>query len=418
MRGLYSLVLILLFPIFALSAIKRYRRSGDKRLLKQPFGISHPKGPFDVWIHAVSVGESRAVFPLLKKWKALNPNIRILMTTTTPTGAEQVMKHSPIEVTHAYLPFDYPWFLKAFLKQTKPSQTVIVETELWPNLFAACQAQNIPISVINARLSAKSARNYGKLSGLFRPLLKSAQTIFTRDALDTERFLHIAPDAHVNTLGNIKDDLEIPKALPAKVKIIQAQLGQRPVWLAASTHEGEEAELIKAHLTLLKTHPNALLILVPRHPERSQSVLELAEKAGLTAQLRSTQPSPEQLKSAQILLVDVMGELLLWYGVAPAAFIGGSWVPVGGHNFLEAVAMDCLVASGESLHNFESIAQDYQNQQALTLVKNPLELSDFIQHAWNKSPASQTQLQHAQDLWAQRQPVVDTLLQKLNSNFS
>ena len=412
MRIVYSLVLVLLFPVFVWSAIKRYRRSGDIQVLKQPFSIDVPQGPFDVWIHAVSVGESRAVFPLLEKWQRLNPNIRILMTTTTPTGAEQVRHHSPVQVTHCYLPFDYPWFLKRFLTITQPKQAVIVETELWPNLFATCSSKSIPVSVINARLSEKSARNYEKLSGLFRPLLESAQTIFTRDELDTQRFLRIAPNANVETLGNIKDDLEIPKALPAKVKVMQVQIGNRPVWLAASTHEGEEALLIEAHCRVLQEQPNTLLILAPRHPDRAQSVFDLAEEQDLTVVRRSTQSNPDQLSQAQLLLVDVLGELLLWYGVSPIAFVGGSWVPVGGHNFLEAVAMDCAVISGPHLHNFEAIAEHYQSASAIRIVQNPTELSKVL---LSPTEVIQTQTQRAREIWAQRKPVVDTLLQKLTA---
>jgi 3-deoxy-D-manno-octulosonic-acid transferase len=272
------------------------------------------------------------------------------------------------QVHHVYAPYDLPGAVARFLRRTQPRAAVIMETEIWPNMVQMTARRGIPVVLANARLSARSARGYQRLSGLSRPVIQAFSRIVAQGQDDAERFLSIG--AHADQLrvsGSIKFDVAIPDTLRQHARQTREQFGQdRPVWIAASTHDGEDSILLDAHQRVLKQQPDALLVLVPRHPERFDAVAKLVAAKGLRCQRRSTESaiSPD----TQVLLGDTMGELLLLLGTADIAFIGGSLVPRGGHNSLEAAAWGLPVLAGPSDFNFAQISELLQTAGGLSLL--------------------------------------------------
>ena len=290
-RFIYTLVLTLAAPflLFGLYKSKPNKpKFGDR--WKEHFGIT-PKldsSQRPIWIHAVSVGESIAAIPLIKELKKQDPEMPILVTTTTSTGAEQVTKLGDL-VEHRYMPIDFRFAVKGFLKAVKPSQMLIIETELWPNTLKEVHNAGVPITVVNARLSEKSCNNYAKVQPLFNLLHPCLTKVLCQTEADAERFkrLGVLHDKLAVT-GSIKFDIQISEEVKEKGKALKEQLGSgRPIWIAASTHKGEDEQILEAHKQVLESHSNALLILVPRHPERFDDVFELSQKLGFETERRT-----------------------------------------------------------------------------------------------------------------------------------
>lgn len=358
-RLLYTLLLALAAPLllFGLYRSKPNKPKFGQRW-KEHFGIT-PKLDGQnqpLWIHAVSVGESLAAIPLIKAIKEKTPDQVIVVTTTTSTGAEQIAKLGNL-VEHRYMPIDFAFAVRGFLKAINPAKMLIIETELWPNTLATVHKANIPIIVVNARLSEKSQQNYAKVQPLFNLIHPCLSKVLCQSQADADRFAQLGvPTSKLCVTGSIKFDIHISDEIKRQGAELRALLGQqRPVWIAASTHKGEDDQVLDAHRQVLDTHPNALLILVPRHPERFDSVFELCQTQGFET-VRRTQANTIA-DSTQVYLGDTMGEMLILLGAADVCFMGGSLVgdKVGGHNVLEPAALGIPMIIGPSYYNFKDI---------------------------------------------------------------
>jgi 3-deoxy-D-manno-octulosonic-acid transferase len=372
-RPLYTLLFHLGLPFLLLRLWLRSRKApaygqrvGERFALGLP-----PLQPGGLWVHAVSVGESIAAAPMIRELLQRYPQLPLTVTCMTPTGSERIRALFADEprVQHCYLPYDLPWAAARFLDRLRPRLAVIMETELWPNFIHQCARRSIPVVLANARLSERSARGYARFAGLTRPMLGEMSWIAVQSEAEAERFRRLgALPERVQVTGSIKFDLSIEPALLDRATELrrQWQLETRPVWIAASTHDGEDAILLDAHRQLLARHPTALLILVPRHPERFDAVFELCRQQPLQTVRRSADAAVDG--QTQVLLGDTMGELLFLYALADIAFVGGSLVPNGGHNLLEPAALGKPVLSGTHLFNFLEIAALLRTAGALLEV--------------------------------------------------
>lgn len=366
MRSFYSCLFYLLIPFILVRLIWRsisapaYRyRWGERFAL---YKKSFPQNV--IWFHAVSVGEVEALFPLVKKIQREYPNATLLITTTTPTGSARVKAIMQDSVEHVYLPYDIPCAINRFMRCFKPRMAVIMETEIWPNLFAYCGKNEIPLYIINARLSEKSARGYRKIPGLISPALACVKSIAAQTQDDACRFAAIgAKTETVETLGNIKFDVDVSNEVIQQGVQLKAELfAGRFVWLIASTHKDEEAIFLEIYKKIKSKIPELLLVVVPRHPERFVEVKKLCEQNQLAVVMRT---SGEICRSYDdVYLVDTMGELKMLYAASDVAFVGGSMVPVGGHNILEAAAVGTPVLFGPYMANFKEIAEGVLRQDA------------------------------------------------------
>jgi 3-deoxy-D-manno-octulosonic-acid transferase len=367
-RYIYSFLLYLAMPYLFLRLWWRSRRQPEYRQrLAERLGIYPVSLEKSIWVHAVSVGEALAAIPLIKALKARYPRSPILVTTMTPTGAARVVTAFNHDVTHAYLPYDFPGAVARFLANMNPRIAIIMETELWPNLLHTCHQKKIPVCLVNARLSEKSARGYQKIASLTREMLQNIDMIAAHGEPDAQRFLALgAPKDRVVVTGNIKFDLELPADLITRSEELREELGKdRFVWVAASTHEGEEEIILAAHKKLREVNPQALLILVPRHPDRFDAIAKLCEQSFVTARRSLRQPCTAE---TAVYLGDTMGELLMMYGACDVAFIGGSLIPRGGHNMLEAGALGKPILTGPHLFNFAEISELFITANAMTIV--------------------------------------------------
>lgn len=380
MRIIYTIVWYLLLPILLLRLFWRarlapaYRQRIGERLA---LGLSRRAQPC-VWIHAVSVGETLAAAPMINALLARHPDTRLLVTTTTPTGSERVQQLFGDRVDHVYCPWDLPDALARFFTAWRPALVVVMETELWPNLVAAAHRRQVPVVLANGRLSEKSFRGYSRLQALMAPMLKAMTALYVQTDAEAERFRALgAPADRVIVTGSIKFDLAIDEQARAQAVSQRRALGEaRPVWIAASTHPQEEAAVLDAHRQLLAVQPQALLVWVPRHPERFEAVASLVSAAGLSLARRSRE---QGASGAQVYLADSMGELQMLYGAADVAFVGGSLAPLGGHNLLEPAAWARPLLSGPSLFNFTAIAALLTEAGALTLVNDATTLAAALE---------------------------------------
>jgi 3-deoxy-D-manno-octulosonic-acid transferase len=342
-----------------------------------------------VWVHAVSVGEALTALPLVRRLLERHPADKVLVTTTTPAGAERVRGALGDRVLLAYAPLDLPGAVRRFLARVQPRRAIIMETELWPNLFAALAARRVPLLIANARLSPRSVGRYRKVRGLAARTLAHCAAIAAQSATDAERFRAIGADpARVHVLGNLKFDLELPADQVAAGRALRARWGEaRPAWIAASTHEGEEEAALQAHRILLARVRQAVLILVPRHPQRFEAVSKLAEASGLRVMRRSALGAAGSLEGVQVLLGDSMGEMAMYFGAADVAFVGGSLVEVGGHNVLEPAALGLPVLFGPHMFNFEQARALLLEHGAAREIGGLLELEPALSKLFHDAAA-------------------------------
>jgi len=395
-RSLYTLLLHLGLPLLAgRLAWRAWRAPAYAKRIGERFACGLPPlKPGGIWLHAVSVGESIAAAPLVRELLARYPDLPITISCMTPTGSERIQAlfggaEYAGRVQHCYLPYDLPWAAARFLDRLQPRLAVIMETELWPNHIHQCGKRGIPVALANARLSERSARGYARFAKLTAPMLAELDLIAAQTAVEAERFrsLGARPEC-VEVTGSIKFDLQIdPELLSrAAAQREQWQAQARPIWIAASTHAGEDEIVLAAHRELLKQWPEALLILVPRHPERFGSVFELCQRQGFSTRRRS---SGEAVAAAdQVLLGDTMGELLFLYALADTAFVGGSLVANGGHNLLEPAALGKPVLSGPHLFNFLDIAAQLREAGALSEVVDAQGLARRLERLWREPEAA------------------------------
>ncbi|MDP1680326.1 MAG: lipid IV(A) 3-deoxy-D-manno-octulosonic acid transferase [Burkholderiales bacterium] len=353
-RLLYSLVLYLLLPFIPLRLLWRARKQPEYLShWGERFGFYRAAAPQPlIWIHAVSVGETHAAAPLIDALLARYPTHRILLTCMTPTGRAAGRQLYGERVTQAYLPYDYPGAVRRFLTHFQPAFGLLMETELWPNLIAACKQRGVPLALINARLSDKSARGYARIGSLTREALKNLPLICAQTAADAERLKQLGA-THVSITGNLKFDVAPPADVDDQAKHLRALWGNdRRALLAASTREGEEALLLDA----LIPESNYLLVIVPRHPQRFDDVATLLTARGIPYQRRS-ENAPIRAET-RVVLGDSMGEMFAYYGAADVALIGGSLLPFGGQNLIEACAMGVPVILGPHTYNFTQATKD------------------------------------------------------------
>jgi len=376
MRWLYSLLLYLLTPVVFVRLWLRGRKAPAYRARwGERFGHTGPFAQIPrIWIHAVSVGETIAAAPLVRALKDSYPDHAILITSTTPTGSAQVRRLFGEEVEHCYLPYDLPHVLGRFLQRIRPRILVVMETELWPNLFAACQARTIPVLVVNARLSERSFRGYRKILPLIRPALR-ATLVLAQTEDDAARFRSLgAPKERVVVAGNLKFDQGVPEGVLEEGRALREQLGRgRSIWIAASTHAGEDTPILQAHRRLLAKQPDALLIIVPRHPERFDEVASLVASMGFSLQRRSSADTVDQ--AIEVFVGDTLGEMMFFYAASDLAFVGGSLVETGGHNPLEPAALGLPVITGPHWFNFSGIYPELLDSGAACQVSDSDELA-------------------------------------------
>lgn len=355
----------------------RYNRDYRARW-QQRFGyIPRLQASQVIWIHAVSMGETIAAVPMVKALLSRYPQYQIVMTSTTPTGAMQVAKHFGTTVTSLYTPYDLPDCVNRFLDRIHPIFGIVLETELWPNLLAACVRRRIPLMLANARLSARSCRGYRRIAPLARQMVNSFAIVAAQAQMDGERFLELGLEpSRLQVVGNIKFDIQIPADLAARGQALRATWGTRPVWVAASTHEGEESIILAALKLVRAKIPEVLLILVPRHPERFAKVGQLCVQNGYAVAIRS-QATPVTAQT-EILLGDTMGEMMLFYAAADVALVGGSFVSVGGHNLIEPAILGVPVLTGPHLHNFVDISQLLFGAGGARIVTEPENLAAAV----------------------------------------
>ena len=388
-RFLYSLLISLLSPLFVLRLlVKSVNEPGYRRQWWRRFALGMPSrvrsGDGLIWVHAVSVGELLAVAPLVERMLQEWPDKAVLITNTTPTGSEQTQKLFGDRVEHTWFPFDTPLVTGAFLRHWSPQLVVMVETEIWPNIMASAREQGIPVALVNARLSARSARGYARLGDFTRETLKSFSLIAAQSKSDDRRFRRIGADpGAMQVVGSIKFDIDLA-ARRGQLEVIKSELGSdiksRLLWAAASTHPGEEQLVIAAYQALRQRGIETRLLLAPRHPNRTADIIKLLERASLSYQRRSDK-TPISTET-DVLIIDTLGELSAFLGLADAAFIGGSLVPRGGHNPIEAAAWGCAVITGPHVINFATIVRDMERGGAIRVVVDQQELADRLASVW------------------------------------
>ena len=379
---LYTLLLRLLMPLALLRLYWRgLRVPAYRERIAERLACGRSAAPAaDCWIHAVSVGEVQAAVPVIKHLLAAEPPLGVLVTTTTPTGAQRVRTLLGDRVTHRYMPFDLPEMIARFLDQVRPRLVLVMETEIWPNMLDQCARRAIPVILANARLSERSARGYRRLGRLTGETLRRFDRIAVQTEAEAGRFAALGADpSRVRVTGSIKFDQRPAANIRERAEAFRRLWGgERPVWVAASTHEGEETQLLAAHRLLRQQVPDALLVLVPRHPERFDRVAGLVQREGL-AMVRRSAGMPCGAQTA-IFLGDSMGELAAFLAAAQAAFIGGSLVPVGGHNLLEAAAVGVPAITGPHVFNFSAIAELLVDREAAVVVDGPEPLARVLGH--------------------------------------
>ncbi len=371
-RGFYSAATYVSVP-FALArlGLKSRQAKGYREHIAERFGFvaSPERGVKHIHFHAVSVGETLAAVPVIKSLLEDHPDWSISLSVTTPTGREQAEKHLSDQVYICYLPFDTGSAVRRFLRAVVPDLLVMVETELWPNLIYQCRKQNISTLLLNGRMSEKSARNYLKLASLTRQMMSRIDLVLAQFDEDASRFVTLGckPDS-VLTLGNLKFDAKLSDELRQRApqQRVDWQMADRPIWIAASTHPGEEESILEVHKRLLDIFPQLLLILVPRHPQRCPEVESLVAGQSLSYQLRSAlQESETLLEQSQVLILDTLGELALFYGMTDIAFVGGSLVRHGGHNPIEPALWQLPILTGTHCYNFLEITAQLLRAGAL-----------------------------------------------------
>jgi len=359
-RFIYTLTLYLLTPfvVYRLAA-RGFKYHGYFARWRERFGFfANPGIQGSIWIHAVSLGEVNAAVPLIEALMRRYGDSQFVITTVTPTGSDRVLQLFGGRVFHVYLPYDLTTAVRRFLDRVRPRLAVIMETEIWPNLFMTCEERGISIVVANARLSEKSLRGYWPIQPLVRRAIRCASFVAAQSVSDEDRLRLLgAAEPKLAVVGNLKFDMNVPDEVSEHgVAFRLAAGGARPVWIAASTHEGEEMIVLKAHAAVLRRFPDALLLIAPRHPERFKPIAAACRAYGFRTATRSEEGGADP--TCQCFVIDSMGELLAFYAAADVAFVGGSLVPVGGHNLLEPAALARPVIVGPQTFNFAEVTED------------------------------------------------------------
>jgi len=424
-RRIYTLLFYALLPVILLRLLFRsikapaYRHRWLERFGFFPVaGISKPS----IWLHAVSVGETLAAVPLIKELGKQYPGHLLIVTTTTPTGSGRVTSNFAREIAeqkilHVYAPYDVPFALDNFLEKTKPQLAIVMETELWPNMIHLCHHQNIPVLVANARLSEKSARGYARFSSLMKNMLGEISCVAAQHQQDGNRFMALGlSKKKLRVTGSIKFDLDLSTEVQQLAETLRntwSPQHSRLVLLAASTHPGEDEIVIAAFKQWKKNTPGLLLVLVPRHPERFNSVYQLCVQQGLKTERRSEMQKTSSTFMASdidVVLGDTMGELLTFYGACDIAFVGGSLIPVGGHNLIEPAAWAKPIICGPYLFNFSEVAGLLKSNDALLICKTENELREGVEELLRSESKRKSMGQAAQNISYKNRGALQRLL--------
>ena len=376
-RG-YSALLYLLTPAIAgFSLWRMWRSPGYRERWQERLGLVAPLAgaSSSFWIHAVSVGEVMAAIPLVRALQQRSPSTPIVVTTATPTGAARVAEVFGPHVRHLYQPYDYPFAVRRFIDRIRPCLAVIMETEVWPNLFHGCAQAGIPVVIANARVSPDSLRGYRRFAALVKEALGAVAMVAAQGSAEAERWraLGMSPE-RLAVMGNIKFDMPVASGARRAGGELRRLWGEeRAVLIAASTHDGEDEQVLAAHRLLCGEQDRPLLVLVPRHPERFDAVAELCRRQGWRVARRSLcEPvSP----AVEVYLGDTMGELMSLYAAADIAYVGGSLVPVGGHNLLEPAALGVPVITGPNTFNFDEIRRSLEAAGGAVVVSDAVGLA-------------------------------------------
>jgi len=416
-RFIYTLLLYFSLPIAILKLIAKERKSPFRKAkLKNQLGFVTKTSGKVIWVHCVSVGEFNAARPLIDQILDIYPEHKLAITTTTITGAEAVRNHYQDQVIHYFFPFDLPFIVGPFVNKINPVACILLETEIWPNLINNLNKKAIPVMLINARLSERSLNKYQKFSSkLVQKTINQLILIGSQNDLSSERFLSLGalPDKVV-TVGNLKFDSN-EKDNPNTTQSLQQMIGQRRVVVFASTREGEEKKIIQSYVNL-KDKFDALLIIVPRHPQRFNEVFNLIVDSGLKVKRRSDGLGCDE--SNEVLLGDSMGELLSYYSVCDIAFIGGSLIDTGGQNMLEAAAAAKPILFGPSVFNFEKIAQLFLEKDAAIQVGDADELMKTISSLLLDDTKRQKLGENAKNSFEKNRGAVDRLMKLIIPNIS
>jgi len=423
MRSLYRLLLLLVRPFVRLRLAWR-ARSAPAYANRVPERYGHvPSGvPRNVvWVHTVSAGETIAAAPLIQGLVSAlgREKVSVLVTTMTPTGSAEVERLFGASVAHCYAPYDFPDAVRRFIDRVQPRALILMETELWPNLIEQTAATNAPVMLVNARMSERSARGYARIGGLTTPLLRKLSWIACQFESDASRFRDLgASGAQVEVTGSIKFDAAQQTVTSEQTALLgelseRLQLGGRPVWIAGSTHAGEDDLMLAAHKLLRAELPDACLLLVPRHPERFAAVAELSARSFASVRLSELQQQGRDPATSAVLVADVMGLLGPLYGLAGVAFVGGSMVDAGGHNPIEPAAVGVPVLMGPYRHNFVGVSELLSTADALTEVADSTELAHALLRLLNDDSARLAQGERARGLVAEQAGATDYLLARL-----
>ena len=423
LRLIYTAIFYLALPLYFVRLIIRavqnpdYLKRWGERL---GYGSNLPtEGKAVLWIHAVSVGEVNASIPLVRSLLDTYSNSEILVTTSTPTGSKILLDKMGARVKHQYVPLDLPACLNVFLDRWNPKAVIVLETEIWPNILSMCKERVIFTALVNARLSEKSKDKYNILKPLAAEALANLDLLIAQYDSDADRFKEINNSLKIEVCGNLKFDQQVPEemhSISSSIRDSWSDDGQRPTLIAASTHETEEEFVLDAFLEILGEAKEALLILVPRHPERFETVFEYIQNRELSVARSSNKD--DVTPKTQVLLGDTMGELNFLYSVSDVAFVGGSLVDHGGQNLLEPASLGLPLSSGKSLRNFQEIADELQESKALFLIEEQKELSDFFIDMISKPKKSARIGKASAKVFEKNRGVLIKINQSLNKHLS
>ena len=393
MKSLYTLFIYFLTPFFLFRLFWKSRLNpAYRKRWRERFGLfadTGIQGQSSIWIHAVSVGEVQATQQLVKQLKQLYPDKRLVMSTTTPTGAERLQLLYADEVKHYFFPYDLPGVVKRWISHVRPVKVILMETEVWPNLLQICKQKNIPVILANGRLSEKSCQGYNKLGLFSRSVFQSLSLVAAQSPQDAARFARLGvSQSRLHVTGSVKFDTIQPAIVREQAEAMRRLIGAgRSVWIAASTREGEEEAVLAAHKQICQQVSDALLILVPRHPERFDRVAQLSQQRGFNVVRRSENRPCDP--GHNIFIGDSMGELSIMYQTADVAFVGGSLVDTGGQNVLEPASFGLPVLFGPSMFNFAAISELLLMEQAAIRVDDATQLAEQV-IAWMNDASERT----------------------------
>jgi 3-deoxy-D-manno-octulosonic-acid transferase len=418
-RLIYNLFFLLLLPFLFLRLLWRSFRAPTyrKRWLERLGIFVAPAQQGGIWLHTVSVGEFMAALPMIRDLQEQYPHELITITTTTPTGSERVLVNLKDSVFHVYLPYDFAFGINSFLTKIQPKMCIILETELWLNLLHCCKVRKIPVLIANGCLSPNSLKGYMRVRFVISKMLNMITKVMAKSSLDGDRFLQLGLRADKLSIpGNIKYDMPIQEQHINLGKEFIKTWGTRLVLIAASTHDGEEQQILEAFGMVKKQIPDFLLVLVPRHPERFNMVAELVQSYGFTMLKRSIGQvcSP----ATEVFLVDTMGELGIFYQIADIAFVGGSLVPVGGHNALEAAAAGIPVIMGPYLHKCTEVIQAMLVARAMVIIKDTTSLAEVLLN-WIHSDVTRKEIgANAKAVFMQNQGATSKILEIIKETWN